>query len=211
MLMITDAASAEEHEVHMPDLKIANAEVNTLDELARRICEGHQAVVRDSLLTLAQALNTGDDLIAARSRVSTGWHAWLEANCSALPLSTARLYAHLAKHRVEIEAAAAKFSGLSLRAARALIKKTNRPSKPKLKQKKISLTQAWANASEAERAAFFENLSLEEFLAAAPSEWIAELDRRASKQTVQRLKARCPNTRVRHLKNNVVSFPTPAS
>lgn len=91
-----------------------------LEELARRIRVGHQTVQVATANALAAALDVGDALIEARDRVSTNWERWLQANCP-FGVSTARLYAQLARGRAMIEAEIDRVGGLSLRAARRLV------------------------------------------------------------------------------------------
>src|SRR5262245_40491604 len=94
-----------------------------LEDLARRIRAGRQAIDQSIRNALRVALDVGDDLIQARSRVSVGhWGGWLKANCF-LSARSAELYAQLARHRSEIEDALQRIPDLSLRAAARLIAK----------------------------------------------------------------------------------------
>jgi hypothetical protein len=103
---------------------IASAQAEpSLDDLARQIrtwvAEIHQAC----LTALGHAMDCGDALNEAQSRISGGgWKRWLRENCL-LGVSTAQLYQQLARHREEIESEILRVPDLSLRAARRLITK----------------------------------------------------------------------------------------
>jgi hypothetical protein len=97
-----------------------------LDQLAGliRICVSE--IQRACLTALDIAMECGDALNEAQSRVPTGsWIRWLDESCS-MARSTAALYQQLANHRDEIEAEMSRYPGLSIRAARALITKTKK-------------------------------------------------------------------------------------
>ena len=68
------------------------------------------------------ALHTGDVLLAARDRISSGWIQWLQDECG-INRKTAHLYMKLAGKREEIEKARAQIPDLSLRGAYRLIAK----------------------------------------------------------------------------------------
>ena len=52
-----------------------------LNQLARRIRDAHQAVRAATANALAAALDAGDALIEAKTRVETDWEGWVEKNC----------------------------------------------------------------------------------------------------------------------------------
>ena len=99
-----------------------------LNQLARRIRDAHQAVRAATANALAAALDAGDALIEAKTRVETDWEGWVEKNCR-FGASTARLYMQLARRREDIEAKQQdellqpNTPPLSVRAARQLIAK----------------------------------------------------------------------------------------
>jgi hypothetical protein len=121
-----------------------------LTALARRIRDEHQATQRAFANALAHALNVGDALIEAQTRVATGWSRWLRENCL-MGKSTARLFIQLACHHTEIEAEISRVPGLSLRAARRLIAKpkatTMKPAAAPLVPTTISTMKPAADTS----------------------------------------------------------------
>jgi hypothetical protein len=147
----------------------------TLDDLAsavRRCCE---EIRNASLTALGHALDAGDYLIEAQSRVSINWKEWLRANCF-LAVSTAQLYQQLARHRAEIEAEITRFPDLSLCAARRLIAK---PPKPKPAKPLVpEWLTAWNKATAAEKTAGLATIKVAAFLAVIPPDWRAELMQR---------------------------------
>jgi hypothetical protein len=155
----------------MPGLNVAGKPVTataaTLDELAHRIRVASQAAREAWSNALGHALDAGDALNEAQSRVSTGWKKWLRKNCF-LGTSTAQLYQQLARHRAEIEAEMARVPELSLRAARRLISK---PPKKVSKPDKPDLLVAWNRASEEERTAVLSSVSIVDFFRVMPPRW----------------------------------------
>jgi len=115
-----------------------NPEMNSLDELARRIRALQQAVRTASSNALESALEAGDVLIEARRRVSAGWGRWLIENC-AMGVSTALLYIQLAQHREKIEAEIERAGEFSIRAARRLIAKPKASASAKPKPPKTEV------------------------------------------------------------------------
>jgi len=101
-----------------------------LEELARRIRDGHraihQAIQAARGLTLDQAMDVGDDALVVKARVPS-LKGWLIENH--IVVSTTLLYAQLAAHRTKIEIARKGNPDFSLRDARRLITK-KRPPKP---------------------------------------------------------------------------------
>jgi hypothetical protein len=117
----------------------------TLDELAARIRDAHEAVLAGVANVLAAALDAGDAVLELQRELrdrGIGWQAWFRER-GYLPLSTAKLYAQLAAHRAEIEAEIEHVGDLSLRAARRLIAK---PAK-KESRPKPDLMVAWNRAA----------------------------------------------------------------
>jgi hypothetical protein len=96
--------------------------VTVLDDFADEIRAGHEAVQNAMSNALDIALQTGDVLLAARDRISTGWIRWLQDECG-INRATAHLYMKLAGKREEIENARAQIHDLSLRGAYRLITK----------------------------------------------------------------------------------------
>ena len=99
--------------------------VTVLDEFAEEIRAGHDAIQQAMFNALNIALHTGDVLLAARDRISTGWIRWLQDECG-INRITAHLYMKLAAKRDEIEKARTQVPDLSLRGAYRLI--TKKPS-----------------------------------------------------------------------------------
>ena len=96
--------------------------VTVLDDFADEIRAGHEAVQGAMSNALDFALHTGDVLLAARDRISSGWIQWLQDECG-INRKTAHLYMKLAGKREEIEKARAQIPDLSLRGAYRLIAK----------------------------------------------------------------------------------------
>ena len=116
-----------------PDLPVTSdygQECVPLEELARRIRDGHraihQAIQAARGLTLDQAMDVGDDALVVKARVPS-LKGWLIENH--IVVSTTLLYAQLAAHRTKIEIARKGNPDFSLRDARRLITK-KRPPKP---------------------------------------------------------------------------------
>jgi hypothetical protein len=152
-----------------------------LDELARRIRAGRQAIDQSIRNALRVALDVGDDLIEARSRVSIGhWGRWLKANCF-LSARSAELYAQLARHRPEIEDALQRIPGLSLRAAARLIAK---PAAKKCaeKESKPELAAAVGRLSDEElKKQLPAALPFDRFLRVLSPDWRGKIESRLSK------------------------------
>jgi hypothetical protein len=146
----------------------------TLDELATLVREKLEACQKAARLTLASALDAGDALIEALSRISSDRQKWLRQNCF-LSLSTAKLYVQLAQHREEIEAEIDRAGELSIRAARRLIaSESSRP--PKVPAP--NLIAAMRKATDAERTAMLAAFGLEPFLRVMPADWRPKLEAR---------------------------------
>ena len=96
--------------------------VTVLDDFADEIRAGHEAVQGAMSNALDFALHTGDVLLAARDRISSGWIQWLQDECG-INRKTAHLYMKLAGKREEIEKARAQIPDLSLRGAYRFIAK----------------------------------------------------------------------------------------
>jgi hypothetical protein len=92
-----------------------------LEDLARQIRDAHRAAQAAWSNALDHALDAGDVVLEVKARVPN-LKRWLKENVkeNGFAVSTALLYAQLAEHRGEIEAARRK-DHLSLRAARRLI------------------------------------------------------------------------------------------
>jgi len=116
-----------------PDLPVPSdygQECVPLEELARRIRDGHQAIHQAIQaargLTLDQAMDVGDAALVVKARVPS-LKGWLIEN--RIVVSTTLLYAQLAAHRTKIEITRKGNPDFSLRDARRLITK-KRPPKP---------------------------------------------------------------------------------
>jgi hypothetical protein len=162
----------------MSDVSAAAHDVNALEELARRIRDAHQAAQAAWCNALHHALDAGDALAEAQTRVSTGWKKWLRENCF-LSVRTALLYQQLARHRAEIEAELERVGPLSLRAARRLIAEPRAP-KPKPEKLVPDLLLAWNKATVAERTKALTRIPLGDFLQAMPAAWRTELRNRGA-------------------------------
>jgi hypothetical protein len=143
-----------------------------LEELARQIRTWVAEIRRACLTALDHALDCGDALNEAQSRVSTGWKRWLRENCL-LGVSTAQLYQQLARHREEIEAETARVPDLSLRAARKLIAKP--PPRGDRSPPKPELVAAMQRATNAQLLEAFTALGLPKFLQTMPPAWRSQM------------------------------------
>jgi hypothetical protein len=93
--------------------------LTSLPQLAARINDAHQAVLRHLAASLESARDAGELLLSAKDRVKHGsWLFWLEKNCECSERS-ARLYMAIAKNWEQI-AADPQFSTLTLQEAAAL-------------------------------------------------------------------------------------------
>jgi hypothetical protein len=101
-----------------------------LEELADQIRERHKVVRAALANALAAALDAGDALIEAQTRVPKGkWQQWLQKNCF-LGLSTAKLYMRFARGRGRIEHEIERAGDLSIRAVRKLLKDESSKNEP---------------------------------------------------------------------------------
>jgi len=155
-----------------------NADISVLDQLALRIREAQQAVQTAGATALRHALEAGDALIEAQSRVTTNWKKWLRDNCF-LSVRTAQLYQQLARHREEIEAAIAQAGELSLRAACRLITPP-RSNKPKRTKTKNDAFAWWSVANNEMRQQLLDRIGLVSLLTALSPELRKELERRVA-------------------------------
>jgi Protein of unknown function (DUF3102) len=147
-----------------------------LAELAQRIRAGRQAIEQAMCNALHVALDVGEALIEARTRVSVGqWGRWLSANCS-LSVRSAKLYVQLARHRAEIEDAMQQVPELSLRGARRVISK---PTETVSNPKKSDLIATLDKATDAELTEALAALGFDRFLQVMPAEWRPRLEARA--------------------------------
>ena len=145
----TDKLTAAEFPGSQQDLEVLTARVCAAHSavLTASVCvdAAHKAARRSAANALAAALNAGDALIELQQALQErgiGWEAWTRKR-GCLQLSTARLYAQLARHRAEIEAEIGRVGELSLRAARRLIAEpAKKESKPK-----PDLMVAWSKAT----------------------------------------------------------------
>jgi hypothetical protein len=156
-----------------------NPNTSVLDQLAHRIREAQQAVQTAGATVLRHALEAGDDLIEAQSRVSTNWKKWLRDNCF-LSVRTAQLYQQLARHREEIEAAIAQAGELSLRAACRLITPPRSNETKSAKTKNDALVW-WSVANNKMRRDFLDQIGLLSLLTALSPELRAELEHRVKR------------------------------
>jgi hypothetical protein len=132
-----------------------------LDDLAARARNEHHLVQAASANALAHALNAGDILVEAKSKVAKrAWKAWL-GTCS-IAASTARLYQQLSRHRAEIEAAICGGAELSLRGARQLISKPC--PRRKASKREDTLEKLWRRSRAADRTAFLDEIGVDEIL-----------------------------------------------
>jgi Protein of unknown function (DUF3102) len=165
-------------------------------ELAQRIRAGRQAIEQAMCNALHVALDVGEALIEARTRVSVGqWGRWLSANCS-LSVRSAKLYVQLARHRAEIEDAMQQVPELSLRGARRVISK---PTETVSNPKKSDLIATLDKATDAELTEALAALGFDRFLQVMPAEWRPRLEARAGGQMISRAKVRHPNVRLKNL------------
>jgi hypothetical protein len=172
-------------------------ERETLDKLAARVCAAHSAVLtasayvdaahkaaqRSAANALAAALDAGDALLELQQALQErgiGWEAWLR-KWGRLPLSTARFYAQLARHRAEIEAEIERVGELSLRAARRLIAEpTKKESKPK-----PDLMVAWSRATAEELTRHLDAVTVVGFLRVISLAFRRELESRLRKEKTE--------------------------
>jgi hypothetical protein len=189
-----------------------NSDEPILDRLARRIREEQQAVQAAGATVLRHALEAGDALIEAQSRVTTNWKKWLRDNCF-LCVRTAQLYQQLARHREDIEAAIAQAGDLSLRAACRLI------SKPKAEQEAGQEAEEHEDQDSENPAPMLTDVQLVDaltvkgldwFLENMPAEWRPQILARLRGPILRQEKARHPNTRMKRLKivHNSTEPPT---
>jgi hypothetical protein len=159
-----------------------NGNQHDLSALALQIRNALRAFQVGMSNALDAALDAGDALIAAQEQVAKGqWTRWLKENCF-LRKSTALLYMQLARHRDEVEAELTRVGELSLRAARRLVTKPDKPSEPKPKKQSTPLIDAWRAASAADHSALFDVIPLEEFLRAFSIPLRRKLEARLRKQ-----------------------------
>ena len=172
--------------------------VTVLDEFAAEIRAGHAAVQRAMSNALDTALHTGDVLLAAHDRISTGWIRWLEDECK-INRKTAHLYTKLAGKRDEIEKARAQTPDLSLRGAYRLI--TKKPSN-KLITTKPSIESTSENSNKGSEEP--ELSPLDRLLTTTPASEVAE---EFSKRDVPWLLERLPQPWIPTLTNRVANLP----
>ncbi len=98
-------------------LEVLKSKVCNLDGLAKRIDAAHAAVQTAFQAVAQRAIEAGQLLIQAKSRVPHGeWEAWIAQN-TAVSLRTARAYMQIARHWMEAdEANRQRVADLSLRA-----------------------------------------------------------------------------------------------
>jgi hypothetical protein len=152
-----------------------NNDERTLDELAGHVRVCCEAIRKAGLTALDHALNAGDDLNEAQTRVSTNWKRWLRENCGFVAVSTALLYQRLARHRPTIEAAMLSNSDFTLRDARRLLTAPGSNNRP---PPKPVLVAAMKRATDAELTEAFVALGLPVFLRTMPAKWRSELSAR---------------------------------
>jgi hypothetical protein len=148
----------------------------SLDELAVQIRTGISKCQAATANALAAAINTGDALLQAQSKVLAAgipWQRWLRDNCF-IADSTAKLYMRLARHRSEIEARINDGVALSLRAARRLIaKKPGHPPRHRGQRRNSrveeSLFDHWQRLDREQRQSALDEIGVEAILASMSS------------------------------------------
>jgi hypothetical protein len=180
-------------------LKEFDASNQGLDELAAQIRAALQASESGMCNALHNAMDAGDALIVAKSRIPKGdWRRWLESNCSPLSTRGALLYMQLARSRDDIEVEIRHIGYLSLRAARQFIMKSDAAEKKKTKaEKKPAAPAIIAAMSKATDAELTEALAALERV--MPAEWRPQLETRLGDQIISRAKAQHPNVRLKNL------------
>jgi hypothetical protein len=126
------------------------------DELAATVRAELEKVRASLANALASAINAGEALIVARSKLGRGWQKWVREACG-IALSTAKLCIQLAQHRAEIEAAIGDSAELSLRGARRLISK---PCPRKRGAPKDTLETLWKRATAEARTTFLDRIGV---------------------------------------------------
>ncbi len=151
-----------------------------LARLAARVCENHAAVNRALSDALDRAMDAGDALIAAKTKVGHGrWTSWLR-HCDLIE-RTARVYMQLAAGRAVLDAKRQRAAVLTLRQALTLLKAD--PARQKKRAAPSALSAlAWINASPEARTRFLSTIGLISILRALPPQFRAELDRRGKGQ-----------------------------
>jgi hypothetical protein len=173
---------------------------STIDELATVVRTEIQQTHVAWSNGVRHAMNAGDALIALQPKVAARgilWKKWLKENCF-VAVSTAELYAQLARNRDRIEAEIQRGIELSLRGARRLIAKPKEPegnveaadqandssndSAPSSKPKP-SLLETWKGATAAEHQQLLDHLKVSGVLEAASAKFKSDLQQRAKQPT----------------------------
>jgi hypothetical protein len=162
-----------------------------LKALARKAREEIHAARAAWSNALGHAMSAGDALIEVQPKVAArglNWKKWLRDNCEVKP-STAQLYAQLARHRDQVEAALQDDPHLSLRAARKLISRpsTKSSNKSKADAAAETLVDHWRRCP-GELSAVLDAAGVDAVLASMSPAFGAELRSRVPRQKADPVK-----------------------
>src|SRR6516165_11347306 len=103
----TNTADAGEMPAHLQEAAKQRDEKRKAEELSRLAAKARQAhgiVANSTKVVLQHAINAGDALNEAKSKVGHGkWLAWLEENCPDISNRTAERYMKLAGGKAKLE------------------------------------------------------------------------------------------------------------